>query len=66
MDEVPEKKKFWIYLFIIYLFFSPSLYTPIPYFMMTTMIRQDNTIDEDKITENDKMIDNELMKMTGV
>ena len=62
MDEVPEKKKFWIYLLI---YFSPSLYTPIPYSMMMMTIRQDKIIDKDKITENNKMIDNEMMKMKG-
>ena len=62
MDEVPEKKKFWIYLFI---YFCPSLYTPIPYSTMMTTIRQDEVIDKDKMAENDKRIDNEMMKMKG-
>ena len=48
MDKVPEKKKFFIYLF------SPSLYTPIPYSMTTTMIRQNKVIDDDKMIENDQ------------
>ena len=53
----------YIYLFI---YFSPSFYTPTPYSMTVMMIRQGKATDEDKITENDKMIDNELMKMMGV
>ena len=34
--------------------------------MMMMIMRQDKTIDEDTITENNKMVDNELMKMMGV
>ena len=33
--------------------------------MMMMMIRQDKIIDGDKMTENNKTIDNELMKMKG-
>ena len=61
-----QKRRNFGYIYLFFIYFSPTLYTPIPYSMTMTMIRQDKTIDEDKITENNKMIDNELMKMMGV
>ena len=57
MDELLERKGFG-YLFI---YFSASLYTPIPYYHK--MSDKDKMIDDDKMTENNKTIDKEGMKM---